>query len=329
MSSSAQGTSSNSIFQLITNALADYVKQTGVNLTENPFLEKIERSDSPEAMLELLQDREKAFEEYRERGRRLITCISPAVKVLHAFSGIIGEAASLVSLAYDPVNRLTVASSGPLLTSKGRLHQYRYSPRCTSSNMLFNQICNISLCQAASGISSSYDALLDLFECVGNFLKRLEIYTTIAPTTMMTDIVVKIMLEVLSVLALATRQIKQGRFSKHTIAYTLPTAQCAIEKFAKKLLGEREVEAVLNKLDRLTQDEARMTVAQTLGVVHGLVGNIRVVMEGARYFHDCLFVNILNTYFVCKMEGRPRIVFDRIWVCVSRDTDTTCADLQP
>jgi hypothetical protein len=57
-------------------------------------------------------------------------------------------------------------------------------------------------------------------------------------------------------------------------------AECAIEKFTKKLLGESEVEAVLMRLDRLTEEEARMTVAQTLGVVHGLVGNVRVVMEG-------------------------------------------------
>jgi hypothetical protein len=60
----------------------------------------------------------------------------------------------------------------------------------------------------------------------------------------------------------------------------LLVAECAIEKFTKKLLGESEVEAVLMRLDRLTEEEARMTVAQTLGVVHGLVGNVRVVMEG-------------------------------------------------
>ena len=68
---------------------------------------------------------------------------------------------------------------------------------------------------------------------------------------------------------------------RHTLC-TLPENQCAIEKFAKKLLGESEVEAVLARLDRLTQDEARMTAAQTLGVVHGLVGNVRAVMEGKR-----------------------------------------------
>ena len=155
------------------------------------------------------------------------------------------------------------------------------------SNTIVNQIlCNVYVSQAASGVSSSYDALLDLFDCLGNFLKRLEIYTKIPPTTEMIDIIVKILAELLSVLALATKQIKQGRFSEPTITCTLPVAQCVIEKFAKKLLGEREVEAVLDRLDRLTQDEARMTVAQTLGVVHGLLSNMRVVMDGTQSMHD-------------------------------------------
>ena len=113
---------------------------------------------------------------------------------------------------------------------------------------------------------------------------------TIPPTTIMTEVIVKIMVEVLSVLALATRQIKQGRLSKCAITYTSPMAQCSIEKFAKKLLGESEVEAVLQRLDRLTQDEARMTIAQTLGVVHGLVGNMRVVMEGTQRYHNLLLL---------------------------------------
>jgi hypothetical protein len=59
-------------------------------------------------------------------------------------------------------------------------------------------------------------------------------------------------------------------------------ADCATEKFAKKLLGESEIEAVLQRLDRLTQDEARITVAQTLGVVHGLVGNMKEIMNGVQ-----------------------------------------------
>jgi len=102
----------------------------------------------------------------------------------------------------------------------------------------------------------------------------------------MTNIIVKIIVEVLSVLSLATKQIRQGRFSKPIIMYELFVAQFAIEKFTKKLFGESEVEAVLQRLDRLTQDEARITVAQTLSVVHGLVNNTRVVMEGLQPFLD-------------------------------------------
>ena len=53
------------------------------------------------------------------------------------------------------------------------------------------------------------------------------------------------------------------------------------------MLGENEVGAVLHRLDRLTQDEARMTVANTLGVIYGLVSNMKVVMDGAEYLPDC------------------------------------------
>jgi hypothetical protein len=116
---------------------------------------------------------------------------------------------------------------------------------------------------------------------LGIFLKYLEIYTTIPPTPEMVDIIVKIMIELLSMLALATKQMKQGRFSECAVKYAFPVAQYTTGKFTKKLLQESEIDAVLERLDRLTLDEARMAVAQTLGVVHGLVANIRVVLEGA------------------------------------------------
>ena len=96
----------------------------------------------------------------------------------------------------------------------------------------------------------------------------------------MANLVLKIMVELLSVLALATKQIEDGRFSKCGVTYTLPVAQSAKEKFAK-VLGESDMEAVLQRLDRLTMDEARVTVSQTLSVVYGLVINLKVVMEGA------------------------------------------------
>jgi len=78
--------------------------------------------------------------------------------------------------------------------------------------------------------------------------------------------VIKIMVELLSALGLVTRQIEQKRPMK----------------FMKKLFGEKEVEAVLQRLDRLTLDEARTTAAQTIEVVYGLVQNMRVVVNDGK-----------------------------------------------
>lgn len=57
-------------------------------------------------------------------------------------------------------------------------------------------------------------------------------------------------------------------------------AQCEAEKFGRKLFGENDVEDVLQRLDRLTQDEARTTAAKTLEVVYGLVENMKTGMVG-------------------------------------------------
>jgi hypothetical protein len=140
---------------------------------------------------------------------------------------------------------------------------------------------DIQAYQGFKGVIDSYDALVDLLESIENFLKCLDIYTKIPPTVAMTEIVVKILVELLSTLALATKQIKQGKPSESVfreILYYL--TQCNAEKLVKKLLGEKDVEAVLQRLDRLTQDEARITAAQTLEVVYGLIQNVRVVLDG-------------------------------------------------
>ena len=62
-----------------------------------------------------------------------------------------------------------------------------------------------------------YDALADLLESIGHFLSRLEIYTEIPPTDAMNDMIVKILVELLSTLALATKEIKRGRFSESVV----------------------------------------------------------------------------------------------------------------
>ena len=64
------------------------------------------------------------------------------------------------------------------------------------------------------GASASHVTLIDIFGRIENFFQRLVIYTEVAPTHEMMDIIVKIMVEVLSILGIATKQIKEGRMSE-------------------------------------------------------------------------------------------------------------------
>jgi hypothetical protein len=47
-----------------------------------------------------------------------------------------------------------------------------------------------------------------------------------------------------------------------------------------------------------------MTVAQTLGVVHGLMRNIKVVMEGAQFKVLYDFRRYLSEHFFGRLDGK-------------------------
>jgi hypothetical protein len=68
--------------------------------------------------------------------------------------------------------------------------------------------------QAAMDVRASQDTLIDIFERMETFFQRLEIYTRVSPPPEMIDIIVNIMVEVLSILGMATKEMKQGRMSK-------------------------------------------------------------------------------------------------------------------
>ena len=63
-------------------------------------------------------------------------------------------------------------------------------------------------------MSASQDKLIDNLNHIERFFRRLEIYISITPTSTMSDIIVEIMVEVLTILAIATREVKRGRFSE-------------------------------------------------------------------------------------------------------------------
>ena len=71
--------------------------------------------------------------------------------------------------------------------------------------------------QAAKDTRASQDALIDIFERIEVFFRRLEIYAEVPSTTEMMDVIIQIMVEVLSILGIATKEIKQGRTSEYLL----------------------------------------------------------------------------------------------------------------
>ena len=129
--------------------------------------------------------------------------------------------------------------------------------------------------------------LIDLFERVECFFKRLESYTEVKPSEEMTDMMVKIVVEVLSVLAIVTVEIKQKRRSQFiTSDFWVLTQGFFLEKFLKKLLGRNDVEDALKRLDKLTQEEARMAMAEMLKITRGVDGNVKVMDTNLKVLID-------------------------------------------
>ncbi|KAH9028689.1 hypothetical protein EDB85DRAFT_1595806 [Lactarius pseudohatsudake] len=150
--------------------------------------------------------------------------LGPTINVLYTFSATLGEG---VGLIFSPAKVIS-AGVGVLLL-------------------------------AAKDVDASQEALADLFERIENFFKRLESYTEVPPTDAMSDMIVKIMVEVLNIFAIATKEMKQGR----------------AKTFFKKLVGRQDIEDALARLDRLTQEEVRMAAAQILRLTH----NAKAVLQ--------------------------------------------------
>ena len=78
---------------------------------------------------------------------------------------------------------------------------------------------DIPISQAVTAVIAARAALFDLFERIKNVFRRLEVYIGVPPTVGMTDAIVKVLVEVLCILAIATKEIKQNRASESIPSY--------------------------------------------------------------------------------------------------------------
>ncbi|KAH9034393.1 hypothetical protein EDB83DRAFT_1781833 [Lactarius deliciosus] len=227
MSQTPSTDAASSRFQAIFNAaLKSYQKQTGKDIIAHPLASQLRSCDSTSAILTVLQDQVREFDQAHSGDERLTKWLVPTVNVLYAFSAAVSGG---VGLVFSPAN-VIFAGVGVFLL-------------------------------AAKDVVASKDALAELFERIGFFFKRLETYTEVTPTAAMTEIIVEIMVEVITVFGIATKELRRG----------------SAKKFLKKLAGRADLEDAVKKLDRLTQEEARMALAEVLKITHIVRDGVRVV----------------------------------------------------
>ena len=129
--------------------------------------------------------------------------------------------------------------------------------------------------QTAKDVSSSLETLIDIFERIENFFRRLEVYIAVPPTPEMMDMMVKIMVEVLSIMGIAIKELRQSRTSEYILYKNAIADRNFSEKYLKRLAGRTDLEDALKKLDKLTHEEARMATAQNLKATHTVDNRVK------------------------------------------------------
>ncbi|KAH8996589.1 hypothetical protein EDB83DRAFT_2559152, partial [Lactarius deliciosus] len=246
MSQTPSTTSSSSNFQTIFYAsMKEYKKKTKKDLLEHPLMGQLQTCNSPADILAVLRTQVQQFEESTSGDDKLTKWLIPTVNVLYAFSGALGEG---VGLVFSPAKVIFAGAGVLLLVVIVRDHAY-------------SDYSDTERTQAAKDVAASQDALIDIFERIESFFRRLEEYSEVPTTEAMKDIIVKIMVEVLGIFGIVTKEIKQGR----------------TKRYLKKLIGRRDVEDALVRLDRLTQQEVQMAIVQVLKISHHVKDGVEAV----------------------------------------------------
>ncbi|KAI9449931.1 hypothetical protein BJY52DRAFT_212138 [Lactarius psammicola] len=238
--------SSSSNFQAIFDAsLKAYEKKTKRDLLTHPLMAQLQACDSPTDILDVLHTQVQQFEQSTRDDDKLTRWLNPTVNVLYAFSTALGEG---VGLVFSPAKVIFAGAGVLLLVAIVLDHPYT---DCSDTKST----------QAAKDVVPSQDALVDIFERIENFFRRLETYIEVPMTEAMRHIIVKIMVELIEIFGIVTKEVKLGRAMK----------------YLKKLVGRRDIEDALRRLDRLTQQEVQMAIVEVLKVTHHVKDGVETV----------------------------------------------------
>ena len=112
------------------------------------------------------------------------------------------------------------------------------------------------------------------------------IYTEVPLTPAMTNKMVQITVEILDILAIATKEMKQNRMSEFDLRFRFHDTDIVSEKFLKRVIGRTDLEDGMKKLDQLTNEEVVMASAQLLRVTNNIDNNVLDVKREVQLVGD-------------------------------------------
>ena len=196
------------------DACKQYADVTGMSPLDATF----PRLDSLKDLRVQLEAEENHFSDFRNKKRRLFGAIQNIVAPFEKFGTLVG---GIVAPTFPP------------------------APSIMGAILL--------LVQAGRGVSAALDSVMDLFDDLGLFARRLDLYEKVSLTIGMKEIIVRVFVVVLKTCAFSRKLVRRG------------VLKGRLFKWVKNLFwSDDEVQECLNSLKDLTGDEHKMASAQTL-----------------------------------------------------------------
>jgi hypothetical protein len=206
----------NSEFQSIFDeAVKEYNKKTNGNITSDPLLVELGSCTSVDDILAVFH---RLDEDLRAPRCNLEKFLIPIINVLCKVSPIVGDGVGLVGIKFLIRDQFAKFLYNVFRYSHMQKHRQNLfalalgsSSRSVHTFSSWIHCCDSKVSQAAKGVHTDRKALADLFSRIRHFFARLEVHTKteIPLTTAMKRIIIEIMTEVLSILAIATKEIKR------------------------------------------------------------------------------------------------------------------------
>ncbi|KAI9829183.1 MAG: hypothetical protein M1826_005778 [Phylliscum demangeonii] len=218
------------------DAVSQYYKTTGINLHDA-------RSPKPRSAEDLLEqvDRQQAtFAEFRNKRAKIFKVLSGTLTPVELLGNL---AAGGASMAFPP-SSLVFGAVTYLIDVRISLHPASPALAYWAQLTLGNGP------KAAHGVSAAYDAIIALFSTMKEFTCRLSVHLQQEISPELQKIVTEIFVALMSICAMSTKYIKEGRVLKYLKVFSLGR--------------DSAVQGALARLQTLTENEEKMVGALTL-----------------------------------------------------------------